>query len=70
MSKKQPSQRGRPSSGPKRVVITLRLAPELATAFKDHIGTLRPRPDANAVLEMLVEAYLEQAGKWPPASLP
>lgn len=66
MSKKKPPGEGGAQKRSPAVTVYARLPPELGKAFNRHIDTLRPRASAQAVVEMLVERWLTEEGKWPP----
>lgn len=54
---------------PKRrphISVTARLDRKLGDAFHEHVETLRPKPNIQSIIAMLIEDWLKEAGKWPP----
>lgn len=78
MSKKRPnaSQEGGKPEKPEKpgrrpsVVLFARVDPALGNAFNDHVQSIRPKTTTQAVLELLIEQYLEGLGLWPPPKQP
>jgi hypothetical protein len=70
MSSKKPNRKpGRPQGKRQTAPLYARVDPRLADAFNGHVDTLRPKTSASAVIEMLIEQFLSEAGKWPPQPL-
>lgn len=68
MGKKNTKADGGGQKQPNRrpaVTLQARVEPALGQAFKDHVATIRPRTDVQAVMELLIERYLVELGKWP-----
>lgn len=67
MAKKK-SAKGRPVTRGKS--LNVKLPPGMKEALDEHVKELRPKTGITAVIEMLLEAYLIEAGKWPPQAEP
>lgn len=65
MAKKKPKG-DEESNSPSSYTVYVRIDPALGEAFDAEIKTMRPKPSARAVVEMLIEEWLKSRKAWPP----
>lgn len=57
MSRKKPNRTGVP--------LGVYISPELFDAFDSYVEDSKPRTSKTAIVEMLLERFLEEQGRWP-----
>lgn len=48
------------------VSLGVYIAPELMASFAAYVDEAKPRTSKTAVIEMLLERFLTEQGRWPP----
>ena len=48
------------------VPLGVYIAPELMQAFDSYVEETKPRTSKTAIVEMLLEQFLTDKGRWPP----